>query len=101
MSLWDAKRNAWDAVWRGEAQPLPSLHTEARLFTPELESREYATQHVRLDLRIFAHPTRAESAAQIDAVRVLGVRTAEETLGTAPKRHAAGRAPGPQVIARS
>jgi len=98
VSIWDAKRNAWDAVWRGEAQPLPSLHTEARLFTPELESREYATQHVRLDLRIFAHPTRADSAAQIDAVRILGVRTAVVALGTAPKRLAAGRAP-PQLPA--
>jgi len=56
----------WDTVWTGEAQD-PSTFPAARIFAPPLESRAYATQHVRLEVDFI---TKSEYY-EIDAVAVV------------------------------
>jgi hypothetical protein len=56
----------WDTVWTGEAQD-PSTFSAARIFAPPLESRAYATQHVRLEVDFVT----TSEYYEIDAVAVV------------------------------
>ena len=112
VALWSGRTDGsgaagWDVVWRGE--PQRSLPAEARIFSPSLEARSYATKHVRLELALPQRPnaaaaTRDEAGAaparhaqgrapQIDAVRLIGMRAPTDAAPSdAPPRGAAGTA---------
>ena len=113
VALWSGPTDGsgsggWDVVWRGE--PHRALPPEARLFAPPLAPRSYATRYVRLELA----PTAAAAsggggggggsggsggggggggAAQIDAVRLVGMRApADAAAAEAPPRKMGGLA---------
>ena len=98
ISLWrgESEGGGWDTVWTGDATSANEPR-EARRFVPPISQRAYATQHARLEMSASAStPTDAPAAAasttdvaaQIDAIRAVGMRAPKEAAAADSPRHA-------------
>lgn len=87
-----ASHGRWDVVWRstgGGGGSGMARSRDARLFTPEIAPRPYATQFVRLELSahgvVPATTGRTPAAGpQIDAVRLVGLRAPQQDAARDP-----------------
>jgi len=94
IALWAGEQHGWDVVWKGEAQQ-QQLPSEARLFSPPIAARPYATRFLRVEMSVAPHPNGTHLAAQIDAIRVLGLKASEDpALGSPPLKYSGGASRG-------
>ena len=92
VALWAAEpagetqAGRWDVVWQGEPRQ-ERLPSEARLFSPPLTTRPYASRFVRIELRVAAAADSGKVlAAQIDAVRLIGLKAPEDSVDRSPQK---------------
>ena len=64
IALWAGEQHGWDVVWKGEAQQ-QQLPSEARLFSPPIAARPYATRFLRVEMSVAPHPNGTHLAAQV------------------------------------
>jgi hypothetical protein len=90
IALWDG--SSWDVVWQGDAHR--SLPREARVFSPQMQARTYATRHARIEFSM-------GTISQVDAVRAIGMKAPPDVAATlsSPKQRAEAVVPDKAKVA--